>query len=388
MRGPPDQSALPLAMVELGGTTPSQEHIALAKLLDEVSILRNQVDVLTASGVTTPVPKKLPEELPGASPERASTERPTSRASSLGSRGKSIAAEGTHSFRGSVSFAEPEVELDDDTDSYFEVVDAQPYRHDKGFPHSLGPFGFYQTQRIKADDLEVCFNAGDGVCHWQLKSVFKLPPGSGEPDEGCMSPLEEINLVDGARRALGIPDHAIFFAWFHPIFPCMTAATYEPDLKFLKNGGFVYFDVNRIPLHICAVELDFSTGQLLFGRRQALSEKWSDHLWEQGRFHPVPQEQLRAKGATHYTWITCDEEFDGEKLCPKGGFAYRFSSRSGDSPTSCHSQISKNFEEKTPHLNLPCSPPKVPPLTLSNSPNMHTSGRFTPRASRTAANPR
>lgn len=299
-----NQQVPPLA-IQTGADTQQQE--TLAKLMDEVAYLRTQVDTLAASGVT---PQKK-------APSREGTPRDSGRKASLAS------SVGNHSFKGTTAHL-PDVEFEVDCDSYFEVVDAQPHKSDDGFPNSLGPFGFFQTQRIKAEDLDVAFDDSDGgVCQWKLNSRFKLPPGSGTPEPGCMSPLEQINLVEGARRALGIPDLAKYFAWFHPIFPRMTAHSFEADLKFLKNGGYVYFDEGGTPLHICAVELDLG-GALGFGKRQPLPASWTTYLWKQGRFQPVPQENIKCKGGTHYAWVMCDEEHDGFKLCPKGGFAYHF----------------------------------------------------------------
>lgn len=162
---------------------------------------------------------------------------------------------------------------------------------------------------------------------WRLVSKMKIPPGSGDPVPGVLSALQDINLVDMARRAAGIPEEAKQYAWFHPIFPHMKSHFFDVDLKFLKNGGFVYLDDSEPPrpLHICSLEPDPSGGQMLFGRPNKLPRQWSEQLMQAGRFQPVTLDVLREMGATHFCWILNSEEFDGEPICEKGGFAYRFS---------------------------------------------------------------
>merc|ERR1711890_222483 len=114
------------------------------------------------------------------------------------------------------------------------------------------------------------------------------------------------------------------------IFPYMKAHHFDTDLKFLKNGGFVYFDDDATaprPLHICAIDGDAGSGsgQLHFSKPKKLSQEWSDYLSSEGRFLPITIDALREQGATHFCWIIDNEDHNGEQICPKGGFAYRFS---------------------------------------------------------------
>eukprot|EP00931_Biecheleriopsis_adriatica_P068690 TRINITY_DN42607_c0_g1_i1.p1 TRINITY_DN42607_c0_g1~~TRINITY_DN42607_c0_g1_i1.p1 ORF type:complete len:380 (+),score=69.00 TRINITY_DN42607_c0_g1_i1:92-1141(+) len=261
------------------------------------------------------------------------------------------AATGQHSFRAN---ARPRGESGDWTpldgeDCYFEMLDAYPYKSELGFPYSLGPFKLLQTNGISAEQLEVFFDASDfdhASCEsiaggpartastdslqsklgWKLNSKMKLPPGSGDPAPGVLSALQDINLTDIARRAAGIPDEAKQYAWFYPIFPNMKAHSFDADLKFLKTGGYVFLDGLEPPkpLHICALELDLVGGHLLFGKPKRLSKDWSDHLLREGRFQPVTIDAFKEQGARYFCMMLNGEEYDGERICPKGGFAYRF----------------------------------------------------------------
>eukprot|EP00928_Gymnodinium_smaydae_P029785 TRINITY_DN22338_c0_g1_i1.p1 TRINITY_DN22338_c0_g1~~TRINITY_DN22338_c0_g1_i1.p1 ORF type:complete len:469 (-),score=88.92 TRINITY_DN22338_c0_g1_i1:256-1602(-) len=293
-----------------------EEELAAAKLETDVQ------DVFTPSASPSAV-----ASLPGS---------PESLADCAAARRRSIGAgAGLHAFtprnsrpRGITGDWEPA----DGGDCYFEVLDAQGYRDPQGFPYSLGPFKLRETSGIKAEHLSVNFDdtmdgAGADVLRWSLSSKLKLPPNSGEPVEGYLSLLREVTLPELARRAAGIPEAAVRYAWFHPIFPHMKKGhSFDPDLKFLKNGGFVYFDgaATPRPLHICALEVDLQGGQLLFGKPKRMDPAWSEHLTREDRFKEISMEEFLEKGATHFCWISDNEEFNGEAICPRGGFAYRF----------------------------------------------------------------
>lgn len=313
-------------------------------VLQEMAALREQVQVLSGAE-THRIEPRADSQLPStasrprvAQPAHLTTEAPR--------RHSTIAADGEHNF----AVARPRDIASDwkpsDDDCYYEVLDACAYKHELGFPHSLGPFKLTQTNRIKADELELiydnfetepsfapaavhrmCERSANIMLRWKLTSKIKLPPGSGKPVPGVLSSLQDINLTDTARKAAGIPDGAKQYAWFHPIFPDMAAHLFDVDLAFLKNGGFVYLDNSEPPrpVHICALESDPPGGQMLFGPPKKLSRKWSEQLMRDGRFQPVTLDALKQQGATHFCMILNSEEFEGKSICPKGGFAYHFS---------------------------------------------------------------
>merc|ERR1712061_26263 len=107
----------------------------------------------------------------------------------------------------------------------------------------------------------------------------------------------------------------------------MKPANFSADFKFLKNGGFVYFDDSSSPkpVQIYALDPDPAAGQLFFGEPKKLEREWFDNLWSQDRFRPITIDSYREVGATHFCWIHPDEEVSGGRICVKGGFAYHFS---------------------------------------------------------------
>jgi len=234
---------------------------------------------------------------------------------------------GAHNFK---QFRRPrggtvDMDLKEGDDCYFEVIDTRLRDGvGEGFPHNLGPFRLLKTKDIKAEHLDVSF--GDKGCTWSFNQTqFKLPAGSGKPSAGFLSPLNDIKLTAAAQRGLGIPVEATSYAYFHGIFPDMKA-DFTDDLKFLKHGGFVYFDGSEPPkpVRLCSLEVDEGAGHLFFGLPKKLSPEWSAHLQEQGRFHPVTRDAFKDQGASHICWITSGEEHDEEQICMNGGFAFRF----------------------------------------------------------------
>lgn len=320
-------------------------------VLQEMVALREQVQGLLGAESHCVEPHVDSQQPSTSTPSRSCAALPAHSTAKEPQRHRDLAAEGEHNFtvarpRGIVTDWTPS-----DGDCYFEVVDACPYKHELGFPYSLGPFKLTQTKRIKAEDLELmydsfetqpgdpslscapaaanlmCERSANIMLRWKLSSKIKLPPGSGQPRPGVLSTPQDINLSDMARKAAGIPEEAKRYAWFHAIFPDMTAYKFDVDLTFLKTGGFVYLDHSEPPrpVHMCALEPDPAGGQMLFGPPKKLPRKWSEQLMRDGRFQPVSLDAFKERGATHRCLILNNEEFEGESICPKGGVAFHFS---------------------------------------------------------------
>jgi len=165
-----------------------------------------------------------------------------------------------------------------------------------------------------------------------LQSVLqKLPKGGiGDSIFGCLSPMSSISSanfpIDG-----GVPEEAEWFVWSYPFEADWHAAgvqqnvDVDPDVAFLSNGGFVYFDKTFNVVRLDAALVD-PKGSVVFGPPQEVAGEWYTKVVHTNRLRPITNRAFLRKGATDFCWILPDESIptaSGQVVqCRHGGFAY------------------------------------------------------------------
>jgi hypothetical protein len=160
--------------------------------------------------------------------------------------------------------------------------------------------------------------------------LSEQPFGDMDSLHGQFSPLHELTLSEEQRAAASIPVTARWFAWSYPVVERLALTTEQrriPDIAFLTVGGFIYLDSTSQPVATLALMPD-PEGSLKFEGPFTWQSSWSQQVHPM-RFAPVTLAPLRAAGAKRFAWLLPGENFDGENLCPHGGFAYRME---GDRP--------------------------------------------------------
>jgi len=238
---------------------------------------------------------------------------------------------------------------------YFEVSDGVGHTDNegRGFPHSLVSFETKQTVGISPKHIKICFDSqkmSEKAGAWTLDAdALQQTPAlrqltqsvKGRQVVGYLSPLHAVNLPDHAKEKVGIPPAAKHFMFSYPVelkaaeakvAEFLAPAKYyerDPDVAFLRNGGYVYLDGSAEDVvRINAVLTAPGSGGLQFGPPLKWEHRWTSRLMKAQRFRPITLPELRTIGATHFSWIRPNEVMwfgrsaGGAPICPFGGFAY------------------------------------------------------------------
>jgi len=233
---------------------------------------------------------------------------------------------------------------------YFEIAvdDGYSDAEKRGFPHSLVPMTTKPTVGLAARHMDIVWGSPDTLTvegrEWTLQGdVYEQTQLLGQLQEvvqggtvtGYLSPLHAVNLSDDARVRAGIPSAARYFMFSYPvritIGDCVARAprSADPDLAFLRNGGYVYLDESMKSIVCMNAIFPSMSGGLRFGPPLKWEHDWTRRMISAGRFRPITVDELRQSGLTHFCWIRPNEVmwFDGDgsggsPICPFGGFAY------------------------------------------------------------------
>jgi len=135
--------------------------------------------------------------------------------------------------------------------------------------------------------------------------------------EKCEIPLDADNYCWGSR------DHSIPLTEEHKDWIGENIkATDSPDLRFLLNGGFMYFQQQKLIRCNC---LKIDEAGLYFSPPNRFSttaehRKKRNELVRAGRFREITIPFFKERGAKYFCWLL-PKELD----CPHGGFLYLFS---------------------------------------------------------------
>ena len=158
--------------------------------------------------------------------------------------------------------------------------------------------------------------------------------------DGTMSPKHKVTLELEKRKAAGVPEDALYFAFAYPLTPqsdgWFDAALNAPSLSlgarsFLVSGGFLYFDAYGKCIQVNAVSSEYGLeSQLEFDGPHRASHEAVAQLRAAGRLQPVTWKQLRAAGALEFCWVHPWERFGAERVAlakyestiPNGAFLY------------------------------------------------------------------
>lgn len=233
------------------------------------------------------------------------------------------------------------------------------------FPHALCSFETKATVGLSPMHLNIAWGATetltvegrewsyDGHALEQASGLQQLHRVVGAGTiKGYMSPLHEVNLDENAKEMAGIPSNARYFMFSYPASIMVKGISMrpprhlsDPDLAFLRNGGYVYFDESMKSIVRMNAILPASEGALRFGPPLKWEADWSKRLIHAGRFRPITIDEISQSGATHFCWIRPNEvmwfeKSGGSPICPLGGFAYicrgsATGSSSGGESTKC-----------------------------------------------------
>jgi len=151
-----------------------------------------------------------------------------------------------------------------------------------------------------------------------------------------LSPLHAILLRSEDKKALHIPEEASHIAYSYPLeLQKRTRGIDEdPDVHFLKTGGFIYTDGDSSEARIvsaCVLQ-QRPDGEVQFRRGSRWEPKWTKSFADRDRFQKVTVQHLSDAGAQYYGWLNPSEEVDGNAICPEaGGFVFLFG-RYGEAP--------------------------------------------------------
>jgi len=233
---------------------------------------------------------------------------------------------------------------------YFEITDDAGFSdtEKRGFPHSLIPMDTKPTVGLSARHMDIAWGSPDTLTvegrDWTLQGdVYEQTQLLGQLQEvvkggtvtGHLSPLHEVNLSDEARVRAGIPAAARYFMFSYPVritigdSVARAPRSTDPDLAFLRNGGYVYLDESMKSIVCMNAVFPSMSGGLRFGPPLKWEHEWTRRMISAGRFRSITVDELRQSGLTHFCWIRPNEVmwFDGDgsggsPICPFGGFAY------------------------------------------------------------------
>jgi hypothetical protein len=226
----------------------------------------------------------------------------------------------------------------------------------RSFPEQLGPLGTHAVNKLQPQDFRLPANASaGGICELVRTALMKSPAlqaldagvspklsriTSGYGLQSYFSKFSPIKLPADFRESSRIPAGACSFCFCHPFISdfhhVTTPNRTDPDVLFLTNGGFIYFDENSevLQMHAVAICQNEFPAQLTFGLPQQWHTSWTESLVKDGRFHPITFHEFSIAGATEFAWLYPDEEIgplgNTMKVGPYGGFAYLGSALTGD----------------------------------------------------------
>eukprot|EP00928_Gymnodinium_smaydae_P029594 TRINITY_DN22246_c0_g1_i1.p1 TRINITY_DN22246_c0_g1~~TRINITY_DN22246_c0_g1_i1.p1 ORF type:complete len:882 (+),score=90.87 TRINITY_DN22246_c0_g1_i1:82-2727(+) len=220
---------------------------------------------------------------------------------------------------------------------YFPIVEAADGRKDTEFPKSLPSMALVAAEAIRPTDFqifkeqpEVWRRAGQ-ICKLDVsnaREVHATVLGKGPKTANIwVSALSDITLPAPVRKALGIPDEAIYFTFIYPsrdITLIGLDAETHPDIALLATGGFAYLDAEYDVKRVLALTIK-SDGSLCFGPPQFLSHAWVRRQLHLQNFHPVTLPFLVDKGVSDFCWIepaTGSDKNSDDPRCQHGGYAY------------------------------------------------------------------
>jgi len=244
--------------------------------------------------------------------------------------------------------AAPPAVIDSSWGIYFEVVNDAGFAdpEGRGFPHCLCSFETKATVGVLPGHLKISRGSKETLTvegrDWTLDAdAFRQTPVLVELQRtmsdgvitGYLSPLHEVNLTDDAKERAGIPPNAKYFMYSYPAKLWVAGSvaraprSTDPDLAFLRNGGYVYLDESKTDIVRINAVLPSTDGGLRFGPPLKWETDWTQRLINAGRFRPITIDEISRSGATHFCWIRPNEVmwFDGSggtPICPHGGFAY------------------------------------------------------------------
>lgn len=238
------------------------------------------------------------------------------------------------------------------TGIFFEAIEENQTKR-KPFPHSIGPFRLHDTCNLLPSDLR--FDEAPWIANWRthgmqcefhrdalqrtasLQAVLDRLPmmtQDGEPLMSYLSPIHEVTVTEHHRETIGIPVDAHFFSFCHPFFSDVIAPSEyleDPDVVFLTNGGYVYFDADCKVLALKGV-VPSADGGLRFGPPRQLKLSLVEALRQAGRWYPVTFKFMMEAGAMEFCWIRPNERIandhmhvignNDEFVSRSGGFAY------------------------------------------------------------------
>jgi len=244
--------------------------------------------------------------------------------------------------------AEDSADMNDSWGVFFEVTNDEAYIDPelRGFPHSLVSFETIPTVGLSANHINIAWGSTETLTvegrEWSLHGdALDQTPALQQLHEvvkdsaivGYLSPLHGVNLSDTAKERAAIPSSARYFMFSYPVrikigeAAARAPRSSDPDLAFLRNGGYVYLDASITRIVGMNAVLPSATGGLRFGPPLKWELEWSNRLVTAGRFRPITMDEISKSGATHFCWIRPNEVMwfgssGGASICPYGGFAY------------------------------------------------------------------
>jgi hypothetical protein len=204
-----------------------------------------------------------------------------------------------------------------------------------GFPYSLGPYLMFDTGFALNDAAG--FVAVEGSLEWEASF-------EGSPYTGRLSPLAAVSLPDlDAAFDLQGDDSAKEIAWAYPDITAynqmlassgvaadaqygVTAYTETMAHRFLRTGGFVYF--NQAGAVVALKEISHAEPSLTvpeaaqltltFDEPEALTEDQANHACP-GGFSPVTNQAILDAGGLEFCW----DKSGTLGFCPHGCFTYK-----------------------------------------------------------------
>jgi hypothetical protein len=160
-----------------------------------------------------------------------------------------------------------------------------------------------------------------------------------------LSPINPTTLDNIARERARIPTSARYYCFASPEqsfdrrkgHAFVKDIALDPNLLFFRNGGYIYFDLNRKVLQVNAVTtengqsfgiLNFQTPVLLHKlfppKDSDRAEQLVSILESKGRFHKVVIEDFFLAKARYFAWVYPNEIIAGHQFPQHGSFIFLF----------------------------------------------------------------
>ncbi|CAF1151365.1 unnamed protein product, partial [Didymodactylos carnosus] len=185
---------------------------------------------------------------------------------------------------------------------------------------SLGPFG---TRSVDDISLQLAY---DGL-------TYDLYYNGTTNTYNLRTPVARVTLQGLASDVANIPPNATHFCWIHPPSPSLIIKENCPAEQFLKTGGYAYFKLeqqsNAVFRTLRINALYEATNGLEFEERKEWRCKYTEQLWNDGRFQPTVSASLVEKGVKYYCFLNPDEcvTATGQASwvpCAHGGFVFLY----------------------------------------------------------------